>query len=85
MHHPLLAFLPGSDAAGLKASTSQLPLIQPTTLSLSRRTSLSVLVLSPWLMPSVRAQASGPVQSGDRVAFSWPCPGLQDAPRKVFC
>ena len=76
MHHPLLAFLPGSDAAGLKASTSQLPLIQPTTLSLSRRTSLSVLVLSPWLMPSVRAQASGPVQSegsrGVQLAMPWP-------------
>jgi DNA ligase-1 len=42
----------------------------------SRRVSLSALLLSPWLMPSVWAQALGPVPSGAapgvQLAMPWP-------------
>jgi len=44
--------------------------------SLSRRTSLSALFLSPWLMPSVWAKSAGPVASGEQgavqLAMPWP-------------
>ena len=51
---------------------------QPLTsgLSPSRRASLSALLLSPWLLPHVGAQALGPVQSGGshgvQLAMPWP-------------
>ncbi|WP_233204776.1 DNA ligase [Limnohabitans sp. 15K] len=42
----------------------------------SRRASLLALILSPWLMPRVGAQAVKPVQSGDAIgvqlALNWP-------------
>jgi DNA ligase 1 len=46
------------------------------TLNPSRRASLSALLVSPWLMPSVWAQALGPVPSGEpsgvQLAMPWP-------------
>ena len=46
------------------------------TLNPSRRASLSALLASPWLMPSVWAQALGPVPSGEpsavQLAMPWP-------------
>ena len=47
-----------------------------TTPSLSRRASLSALLLSPWLMPRVGAQVVQPVDSGGhsgvQLAMPWP-------------
>ena len=47
-----------------------------TTPSLSRRASLSALLLSPWLMPRVGAQVVKPADSGGhsgvQLAMSWP-------------
>jgi DNA ligase-1 len=51
---------------------------QPLTFipSLSRRTSLSALFLSPWLMPSVWAKSMGPLAPGEsstvQLAMPWP-------------
>ena len=51
---------------------------QPLTFipSLSRRTSLSALFLSPWLMPSVGAKSMGPLALGEssavQLAMPWP-------------
>ncbi len=46
------------------------------TLNPSRRASLSALLVSPWLVPSVWAQALGPVTSGEpsgvQLAMPWP-------------
>lgn len=46
------------------------------TLNPSRRASLSALLVSPWLVPSVWAQALGPVPSGEpsgvQLAMPWP-------------
>jgi DNA ligase-1 len=44
--------------------------------SLSRRTSLSALFLSPWLMPSVWAKSVGPVASGEHGAVQLAMPWL---------
>jgi DNA ligase-1 len=51
---------------------------QPLTFipSLSRRTSLSAMFLSPWLMPSVWAKSMGPLALGEssavQLAMPWP-------------
>ena len=74
MPHPSLAFLPGRDPAPFKGRASRQP--QAPTSDLGRRASLSALLLSPWLMPSVWAQALGPAQSGAasgvQLAMPWP-------------
>lgn len=74
MPHPSLAFLPGRDPAPFKGRASRQP--QAPTSDLGRRASLSALLLSPWLMPSVWAQALGPVPSGAasgvQLAMPWP-------------
>jgi DNA ligase-1 len=44
--------------------------------SLSRRTSLSALFLSPWLMPSVWAKSVGPIASGEQGAVQLAMPWL---------
>lgn len=76
MHHPPWAFLLGSDAADTEATGSRPPQMGPSTWGLGRRASLSVLLLSPWLMPKVLAQALGPAQSvagsGVQLALPWP-------------
>ena len=74
MPHPALAFLPGRDPAPLKGRASRVP--QAPASGLGRRASLSALLLSPWLMPSLWAQALGPVPSGGasavQLAMPWP-------------
>lgn len=76
MHHPPWAFLLGSDAAEPEASSLRSPQMGPSTWGLSRRNSLAMLLLSPWLMPKVLAQALGPTQSvagsGVQLALPWP-------------
>ena len=82
MPHPALAFLSGRDPAPLEGRASRRP--QAPTSGLGRRASLSALLLSPWLMPSLWAQALGPVPSGEpsgvQLALPWPLADL----RKVF-
>jgi DNA ligase-1 len=74
MPRPAFSFLPGHDPAPLKDRASRHPLA-PTS-GLDRRASLSALLLSPWLMPSVWGQALGPVPSGAasgvQLAMPWP-------------
>lgn len=74
MPHPSLAFLPGRDPAPFKGRALRQP--QAPTSDQGRRASLSALLLSPWLMPSVWAQALGPVPSGPasgvQLAMPWP-------------
>ena len=74
MPHPALAFLSGRDPAQLEGRASRRP--QAPTSGLGRRASLSALLLSPWLMHSVWAQALGPVPSGApsgvQLALPWP-------------
>ena len=74
MPPPALAFLSGRDPAPLEGRASRRP--QTPTSGLCRRASLSALLLSPWLMPSVWAQAVGPVPSGEpsgvQLAMPWP-------------
>lgn len=74
MPHPAVAFLPSRDPAPLLSRASRQP--QAPTSGLGRRASLSALLLSPWLMPSVWAQALGPAPSGAasgvQLAMPWP-------------
>lgn len=74
MPHPALAFLPGHDPLHRHGHASRPP--QATISGLGRRASLSALLLSPWLMPSVWAQGLGPVPSGGasavQLAMPWP-------------
>ena len=74
MSHRAFSFLPGHAPAPLKDRASRHPLA-PTS-GLDRRASLSALLLSPWLMPSVWGQALGPVPSGAAIgvqlALPWP-------------
>jgi len=74
MPHPAVAFLPSRDPAPLLSRASRQSLA-PTS-GLGRRASLSALLLSPWLMPSIWAQTLGPVPSGAAIgvqlAMPWP-------------
>lgn len=74
MPHPALAYLPSRDPAPFNGRASRQP--QSPTTGLSRRASLLALLLSPWHMPNVWAQALGPVPSstasGVQLAMSWP-------------
>jgi DNA ligase-1 len=74
MPHPAVAFLPGRDPAPLLSRASRGP--QAPASGLGRRASLSALLLSPWLMPSVWAQALGSAQSvatsSVQLAMPWP-------------
>ena len=74
MPHPALAFLPDHDPASLKGCDWRQP--QPPTSGLGRRASLSALLLSSWLMPSLWAQTLGSFQSGAasgvQLAMPWP-------------
>ena len=74
MPHPALAFLPCRDPVHRQGRVSRQP--QAPISGLGRRASLSALLLSPWLMPSVWAQAFGSVPygepSGVQLAMPWP-------------
>ena len=74
MPHPAEAILPSRDPAPLLSRVSRGP--QAPASGLGRRASLSALLLSPWLMPSVWAQALGPALSGAtssvQLAMPWP-------------